>query len=123
MPNTTPTEHIEQVNFVNWLEFHHKEIKFFAVPNGEKRSISVGKRLKAEGVRPGVPDLWFPGIFLVIEMKRQKGGRVSDEQKEWIDYLDKSGYVVKVCKGCEEAKKVFLDRLKQIKIMQGKCKS
>jgi hypothetical protein len=37
-----------------------------------------------EGVSPGVPDLFIPDWLLWVEMKREKGGRVSPEQKDWI---------------------------------------
>lgn len=106
-----PTEHAEQVNFVNWLEFNYPEHKVFAIPNGEHRAISVAQRLKAEGVRKGVPDLFIPSLKLFIEMKRQKGSRTTQEQKDWLAYLDSCGYYSSVCKGFEEAKKEFLSVL------------
>jgi len=46
---TIPSEHIEQVNFVNWVEYNHPAIKLFAIPNGGKRSIKTAIDLKAEG--------------------------------------------------------------------------
>ena len=52
----------------------------------------------------GVPDLFIPEWQLWIEMKRTKGGSVSMEQKDWMLYLQKVGYCVKVCKGAEDAK-------------------
>lgn len=103
------TEHDEQVNFVNWFEYKFPNIRLFAVPNGEKRHISVAKRLKAEGVRRGVPDIFIPELKLFIEMKKAKGGRVSKEQKEWIAYLESIGYICKVCCGAGEAKKAVLE--------------
>jgi hypothetical protein len=82
--------------------------------------------MKDEGVRKGVPDLclpvpmwgrytddgqidWYHGLF--IEMKKEKGGTVSKEQKEWIELLKKQGYRVEVCKGYEAAVKVLEDYL------------
>lgn len=109
-----PTEHQEQVNFVNWIEYNHPKHKVFAIPNGEKRHMSVAKRLKAEGVKPGVPDLFIPSLFLFIEMKRIKGSSTSKEQKEWIRYLIDSGYKAVICKGCDEAKKAVIERLQEI---------
>ena len=76
----------------------------FAIPNGGKRSITTAMQLKAEGVAPGVPDLFIPELKLFIEMKRQQGGRVSKEQKEVIAELTKVGYQCLVCKGFEDAK-------------------
>ena len=36
-------------------------------------------------------------------MKRQKGGRLSPEQKEWIDGLFSQGYLAVRCDGADEA--------------------
>jgi len=80
----------------------------FAIPNGEYRNKATAARLKLEGVSPGVPDLCLPvarngyhGFY--IELKRQKGGRLSDSQKGWIQGLTQQGYKAMVCKGWEEA--------------------
>ena len=108
---TIPSEHIEQVNFVNWVEYNHPAIKLFAIPNGGKRSIKTAIDLKAEGVKRGVPDLFIPELFLFIEMKKQKGGSTSKEQREWLSYLEGVGYKCFVCKGAEEAKKAFTEVL------------
>lgn len=104
MSKAIPTEHCEQVNFVNWFEYQYPKVKLMAIPNGEKRHISVAKRLKKEGVRKGVPDLFIPEWRVWIEMKRIKGGRLSSDQKEWLDYLADCEYTVFVCKGFEDAK-------------------
>lgn len=74
----------------------------FAVPNGGHRHISEAKRLKAEGVRPGVADLMLsiPGKNnhgLYIEMKTSKG-KMSDEQKEFARAVIKQGYRYVVCR-------------------------
>lgn len=64
--------------------------------------------MKAEGLKSGVPDIFLPvprgewhGLF--IEMKRTKGGTVSDCQKLWLHDLRKQGYLTEVCRGWEEA--------------------
>lgn len=46
---------------------------------------------KAMGVRAGVPDMLivFPNTVLFLELKRLKGGKVSDSQKSWIEALNK----------------------------------
>jgi hypothetical protein len=99
----TPSEHAEQVSLVQWLGSAHPELDYFAIPNGGNRNIITARKLKAEGVKPGVPDLFFPSLKLFIELKRTKGGAVSKEQRFWSDRLGASGYRVAVCRGAEEA--------------------
>ena len=92
--NTVLSEHQEQVLFVQWFRRTYKGVRIFAIPNGESRSKSAGARLKAEGVSAGVPDL----------LKRLKGGRTSDKQKDWLAYLESVGHKTFVCAGCDNAK-------------------
>lgn len=85
------------------------------VPNGGKRNIREAARLKAQGVRAGVPDLLLPvargGLHgLWIEMKAP-GGRLSPAQREWLDVLGKQGYRTAVCHGWSMARDEILDYL------------
>lgn len=98
-----PREHDEQVAFVQWFRLKHPDVKIIAIPNGGSRHVVEAKRLKQEGVLPGVPDLFIPAWQLWIEMKRAKGGTFSQEQKEMISYLNRVGYICIVAKGCEDA--------------------
>jgi len=104
--NITPLETEEQETLVKYLEI--KGLKFSAIPNGMySKSWSVKMKNKREGVRSGVPDLLvvLPKKLLFIELKRVKGGTVSQEQKEWIERLNSIGEQIEavVCKGCGEA--------------------
>lgn len=101
--NSTPTEHLEQRNFVMWFRQTYRPIRIFAIPNGGYRGKTEALKLKVEGVSPGVPDLYVPDWKLWIEMKRIKGGVVSPEQKDWHEYLRGIGDTVMVCYGCEDA--------------------
>ena len=109
---TFPSEHSEQVGFINWFRVQYPRVLIFAIPNGEKRSITVAKRLKAEGVVRGVPDLYVPAWNLWVEMKRVSGGRLSPDQKETITYLENIGHKVIVGKGAGDASKKVLEYLK-----------
>ena len=102
MKNETPTEHHEQMMLVQWFRRQYPDTRIFAVPNGGARSIRQGAALKCEGVSAGVPDLFVAEWQLFIELKRIKGGRVSPEQRDWLDYLKKCGYSAEVCNGFEE---------------------
>lgn len=104
-------EHREQrslMEWVNWNDGRIPELKLLhAIPNGGHRNLAVAGKLKAEGVRKGVPDLCWPcprGPFhgLYIEMKTRKG-RPTPEQRDWIAALNAMGYRAVVCHGFEEA--------------------
>lgn len=98
-----PTEHEEQSAFIKWFRLKYRKTMIFAIPNGGNRNIVTASKLKAEGVLAGVPDLFVPDWKLFIEMKRQKGGRVSDEQKAVMAHLCGCGYRCIVAHGCEDA--------------------
>lgn len=113
------SEHAEQVALMRIVSLNlpkFPELKnLFAVPNGEKRHPAVANRLQAEGVRPGVPDIFLAvmrGSFggLWIEMKAPdrrpvRGGKggMSDDQLEWRSRLVEAGYRHAVCYTAEEA--------------------
>ena len=103
MTDRIPTEHEEQRELVQWIR-QACGVRVFAIPNGGLRGIAAAGRLKAEGVSPGVPDLFVPAWLLWIEMKREKGGSVSSEQQSWHDYLRNLGHHVIVGRGQEDAK-------------------
>lgn len=84
----------------------------YHITNEGLRSVTTGARLKAEGLRPGVPDLCLAvarggAHGLYIEMKRTKGGRLSAEQATWLEKLAREGYATAVCNGWEQARDVI----------------
>ena len=99
-----PTEHEEQRELVRWFRITYRPVRIFAIPNGGFRSMATAGRLKVEGVSPGVPDLFVPAWHLWIEMKRLKGGRLSPEQQDWIEYLEGVGHTCLICHGADDAK-------------------
>ena len=110
------SEHDEQVSVINWCFNHtvyHPELDLiFAIPNGAmlgggRIGAIRANALKAEGMRPGVCDLFLPvargkwhGMF--IEMKT-KIGKLSENQKEFIAGVEAQGYFTVVCYGADEA--------------------
>ncbi len=97
-----PTEHEEQRALVrNFRKCFDTMI--FAIPNGGHRSKSQGAKLKAEGVLPGIPDLFIPGWALWIEMKPQGKGSMSKDQKKQAIDLTCDGYHVACCHGAQNA--------------------
>jgi len=101
------TEAQEQEALFKWAEFNGRIIPelslLFHIPNGGKRDIITASRLKAQGVKRGVPDLFLPiprgthhGLF--IEMKRI-GATTTTEQEEWLVTLQSVDYKAVVCEG------------------------
>lgn len=103
-----PLEHAEQKGFVNWFRDRFPSVLIFAVPNGDHRAITTAKRLKAEGVVAGIPDLYIPAWNLWVEMKRREGGRLSEDQRSIIAHLESVGHHVIVGKGAEDASRQVL---------------
>ena len=122
MVNVIPTEHQEQVALFEWAAFQQgfwPELRLmYAIPNGGKRDIRTAAMLKAEGVKPGVPDIFLPvargelhGLY--IELKRRKGGSISKAQEAWIRALTSQGYMCAVCHGWDQARQTIMDYLNQ----------
>lgn len=111
------TEHQLQVAVVNYCRSivgraMVKE-RFAAIPNGAflagnpQRRAGQSNKLKAEGMRPGMPDMVFwrnAGEVLWMELKNGKEGRLSDNQKEVHASLLACGFTVCVVRTLEDAK-------------------
>lgn len=116
-----PSESVEQQWLFRWAAMQAGALPelrlLYHVPNEGKRSRAGGMRAKAEGLRSGVPDICLPvarGAWhgLYIELKRQKGGRLTKEQGEWLEALREQGYRAEVCHGFDEASELLMDYLK-----------
>lgn len=82
----------------------------FHVPNEGKFPIQYRVKLKSMGVRSGVPDIIIPvpcGRYhgLAIEMK-VKPNKPSTAQLQWLEHLNKHGYLAQVCYGWDAAVKL-----------------
>lgn len=119
MRTTKKTEHSEQVALFDWAkanESRHLQLGLlFAIPNGGKRHIVTGKKLKAEGVKSGVPDIFLGvpkngkhGLFIELKVGKNKP---SKNQLWWIHSLRAEGYAVEVCYGFLEAQTAIIDFL------------
>lgn len=101
-------EHQLQAACVHWFRwrFPQYERLLFAIPNGGRRDVITGARLKAEGVMAGVADLQlavpaqnYHGLF--IEMKTDTG-RQTVAQKNFAAAVLEKGYLYTVCRSQEE---------------------
>lgn len=113
---TIPLEHDEQKAFFQMLKLSHPKVEAntFAVPNGSvlggQNKWGLVKKLKAEGMKNGVPDIicLYPTKEhhgLVIEMKRANmtPSSISEDQHAWADKLINAGYAHCFCAGAESA--------------------
>lgn len=105
----------EQISLFQWAKLaqgQYPELKLLhSIPNGGKRNAREAARLKQEGAKAGVSDIFLPvarkGFHgLYIELKIE-GGKPSENQKWWLEQVTKQGYKAKVCWGWIEAKGVI----------------
>lgn len=111
------TESQSQKAVVEWARWNVGRLPQLAllhsVPNGaflgrdRRQAAAHMARLKAEGLREGVPDLFLPAARaqfhgLYIEMKR-RGERLSGKQSEFIQAVQAEGYCGRVCFDAEQA--------------------
>ena len=119
-PRVIATEGQEQAALFVWKEYNEAMIPELAllhhIPNGGKRDIITASRLKAEGVKSGVPDISLPvarngyhGLYIELKVG---SNTPSDNQKKWIGMLRNQGHRVEVCYGWVEAAAVIKDYLK-----------
>lgn len=126
-------EHTEQVYLFEWAQSALRRLPalkwLHAIPNGGHRHAATAGKLKAEGVKAGVSDIFLdvPGevvtpaglivvrqIFhgLRIELKAidrrgERNGGCSPEQVKWLLHYRDAGYAVAVCYGWREAADVI----------------
>ena len=119
-----PTEEQEQAAVFQWADLMSEQIPeltlLLHIPNGGLRSKTEAVRFKRVGVKPGVPDLFLPVVRngyhgLWIEMKRQKGGKLSGIQAAWLAELNNQGYLAVCCHGADEAIGI-LSRYLEVKV-------
>lgn len=105
-----------QQSCVRWFDFKYPELKLnlFSIPNEGARTPRNGARMKAQGRRAGVADMFLAhakarnmpfgdyawhGMF--IEFKTSKG-RQSPEQAAFQLAVEKQGYEYKIIRSLDE---------------------
>ena len=101
-------EHRIQCSCVRWFRYQYPQFRhnLFAVPNGGRRDLVTGAKMKAEGVLAGVADLILLKSnkhygALLIEMKTRKG-RQAESQREWQSLIERDGYKYVVCRSLDD---------------------
>lgn len=103
-------EHEIQKTFIDWCALASAQrpelALIYAIPNGGHRHPAVGAKMKAEGVKAGMPDLHLPvprGAHgsLYIEVKAP-GEKPTKHQLDRHAELRSAGNVVVVCDGVQQ---------------------
>ena len=103
--------------WASWAKAQHPELELLHhIPNGGKRNKAVAGKLKAEGVKPGVPDVFLPvarsgfhGLYL--EMK-YGDNTLTKNQKQWFERLREQGFRCEIAYSFEYAQGALLAYLK-----------
>lgn len=107
---SNPLECVDQETVANWLDLY--KVLYSASVAGVYLHPATFNRVKKIGYKRGLPDILIfqkPPAYgdryvgVAIELKRRKGGIVSDEQKAWLDNLNKNGWLVGVMRGADQA--------------------
>ncbi len=99
------SEHnLQHAVFVHLNTRRHSGVFAFAVPNGGARDAKTGKKLKADGVKPGVPDiaLLINGTPHFLELKTERG-YLTQAQKRVREEIEAAGGQWAIAKGLDDA--------------------
>ena len=105
-------EGIEQTAFFNWLRVKHPEAfkAAFHPPNGGSRKGGdrEGARLKAQGVKAGVSDIFidqarggYHGFRCEFKATPPNDAAVQPSQNAWLLIEENNGYYAVLCKGLD----------------------
>lgn len=105
-----------QAACVRWFGLQHgRHHLLFHIPNGGKRNAREAARFKAEGVVPGIPDLFlavarhgFNGLFIELKAGRN---RPSPAQESCMRMLEAAGYYCTVVRTLDEFIREITDYL------------
>lgn len=110
----------EQELFVRYCDL--KGLVCVHIPNGFplgglRNKFAYINAIKRQGYKSGFPDLIVfaknnKHNMLFLEFKREKGGVVSKNQKDWIKWLNDNGYFARVVKGNIEAVEILENYLR-----------
>ncbi len=105
---TVDREGQEQTALLTELRIRLPEVAdlIFHVPNGGHRVKAVAAKLKAQGVKAGIPDLVLPmarggffGLYIEFKATPPNDAAISTSQHERIRKLNEQGYLAVVCRG------------------------
>lgn len=91
-----------QKAFIKWLKYKHPHIPVIHIPNGKKRSVVDAINLKQMGVMAGASDLFFPSLYLWVELKATKTSKIKQNQVDFLKEREEEGYRTFVAYGYDD---------------------
>ena len=116
------SESTEQQAVVQWFNMQYPKYRLISVPNGQmiggKNKYALIAKYKAEGLTPGVSDLFlcvprngYGGLWLEMKAKGKGASSLSDDQALWLSDMEKIGYRAVWAAGFEQAKEIIEEYL------------
>lgn len=109
-----PMEETEQIILASWLDWN--KVLYCHVPNGGYRHPVTANRFKAQGVKPGVPDVLifdrpYPvengkvhsGVAIELKRKDKSLSNLSVHQVKWLADLTERGWLCMHFYGADSA--------------------
>jgi hypothetical protein len=121
-----PIEEMHQRSLIQWASWATAGgLKvgdyLFHIPNGGHRDPRTAAKLKGQGVKAGVSDLFLPvprgtmhGLWIELKAPATAGnkpGKPTREQIEWLDRMGGMGYAAVICWGWLHAKETITEYL------------
>lgn len=121
------SESQEQQALIQWFRLKYPQHHMIAIPNGQwiagegKRRFALINKYKAEGLTPGVSDLFLcvpkngqHGMWLEMKAQGKTASSLSPAQQQWGCDMINAGYAAVWASGFEEAKEIIEEYLKGV---------
>ena len=116
------SETIEQQLLIAWFRLQYPQYRLISVPNGQmiggRNKFALIKKYKAEGMTPGVSDLFlcvpkngYGGLWIEMKARGKAASSLSLEQRIWLTDMEKIGYRAVWAAGFDQAKEIIEEYL------------
>ena len=116
------SESTEQQAVIQWFRIQYPKYRLIAIPNGQliggRNKFALEKKYKAEGMTPGVSDLFlcvprngYGGLWIEMKARGKTASSLSPDQRIWLSDMEKIGYRAVMAAGFDEAKIIIEDYL------------
>lgn len=108
-------EYEEQLKIFEWAKLHQKRYPCLKYLNSSQNGLKINSlksaiRAKKAGMKKGYPDIYLPyknncyaGLFIELKAPKPASSKVSEEQKDWINYLNTQNYLAVIIYGGDDA--------------------